>query len=172
MSRDNSNNNSNNTNSNNISNYLFKWVKNYNKSFLRFDAIAGITVGAIAIPEAIAYSSLAGLSPETGLYAAIVALLVYFILGTSNQLSVGPTSALSILVGSSLATLTITNSGNIGALAVIVAIITGTVAIVAWALKMGFIVKFISRTVLTGFSAGAGLFIIGSQLAHIFGIPI
>ncbi|MGL4669899.1 MAG: SulP family inorganic anion transporter [Methanobacteriaceae archaeon] len=151
---------------------LFKWAKNYNKSFLRFDAIAGITVGAIAIPEVIAYSSLAGLSPETGLYATIAALLVYFLLGTSNQLSVGPTSALSILVGSSLATLTITNSGNIGALAVIVALITGTFALIAWVLKMGFIVKFISRTVLNGFSAGAGFFIIGSQLAHIFGIPI
>lgn len=73
MSRGNTNNY---TNSNNICNYFFKWDKNYNKSFLRFDAITGITVGAIAIPEAITYSSLAGLSPETGLYSAIVALLV------------------------------------------------------------------------------------------------
>lgn len=84
-----------------------KWARSYDREWLRPDIIAGITVGAFTIPEAMAYVSLAGLPPEIGLYSSMVALLVYVIFGTSNQLSVGPTSTLSILVGSTLGSLMI-----------------------------------------------------------------
>lgn len=149
---------------------ILKWGKSYNKKFLRLDVIAGITVGAITIPEAIAYSSLAGLPPQAGLYAAFAALLVYFIFGTSNQLSIGPTSALSILVGSTIGTMTIVNPSNFWAIASFVGLLVGIFSIVAWILHMEFISRVISRSVLTGFSAGAAVYIMATQLSKLMGI--
>lgn len=149
---------------------ILKWRKTYNKEFLRLDVIAGITVGAIAIPESIAYASLAGLPPQAGLYAAFIALLVYFIFGTSNQLSVGPTSALSILVGSTIGTLTIADPSNFWAIASFVGLLVGLFSIAAWLLHMEFISRLISRTVLTGFSAGAAVYITITQLPRLMGI--
>ncbi|OQD59002.1 putative sulfate transporter [Methanobrevibacter arboriphilus JCM 13429 = DSM 1125] len=149
---------------------ILKWGRSYNKKFLRLDVIAGITVGAITIPEAIAYSSLAGLPPQAGLYAAFAALLVYFIFGTSNQLSIGPTSALSILVGSTIGTMTIVNPSNFWAIASFVGLLVGIFSIVAWILHMEFISRVISRSVLTGFSAGAAVYIMATQLSKLMGI--
>ncbi|WP_414469012.1 SulP family inorganic anion transporter [Methanobacterium sp. ACI-7] len=149
---------------------VFKWARSYNKEWLRPDVLAGITVGAFTIPEAIAYASLAGLPPEVGLYSAMIALLVYVIFRTSCQLSIGPTSALSILVGSTLGSLMIVNAGQYALIASLVAAIVGLLALVSWILRLGFIVRFISKTVLTGFLAGLALFIASGQLPKIFGI--
>lgn len=149
---------------------ILKWSKKYDKSFFRFDVAAGITVAAVAVPEAIAYSSLAGLPLQHGLYAALAALAAYFIFGTSNQLSIGPTSALSILIGSTIGSLTLINQSNAYVLAAFVALIVGFFSILAWIFKMGFILNFVSKTVLTGFSAGAALYIFVSQLPRLLGI--
>ena len=148
-----------------------KWARSYDREWLRPDIIAGITVGAFTIPEAMAYVSLAGLPPEIGLYSSMVALLVYVIFGTSNQLSVGPTSTLSILVGSTLGSLMILNASQYFMMASLVAVMVGILAFISWALRLGFIIKFISRTVLTGFLAGIALFIASGQLSKLFGIP-
>jgi len=148
-----------------------RWAKSYNKEWLRPDVIAGITVGAFTIPEAMAYVTLAGLPPEVGLYSSMVALFVYMLFGTSNQLSIGPTSTLSILVGSTLGTLMISNVSQYFMMASLVAVIVGVLALISWALRLGFIIKFISRTVLTGFLAGIALFIASGQLPRLFGIP-
>jgi SulP family sulfate permease len=148
-----------------------KWARSYNKDWLRPDIIAGITVGAFTIPEAIAFVSLAGLPPEVGLYSALVALLVYVIFGTSRHLSMGPTSTLSILVGSTLGSLMIANAGQYAMIASLVAVMAGVLALLSWALRLGFIVKFISKTVLTGFLAGIALFIASGQLPRLLGIP-
>ena len=155
-----------------ISTYIpvTEWARSYNKEFLRPDVIAGITVGAFTIPEAIAFVSLAGLPPEVGLYSAMVGLLVYMILGTSRQLSIGPTSTLSILVGATLGSLMIVNSGQYAMIASLVAVVAGGLAILSWVFRLGFIVKFISKTVLTGFLAGIALFIASGQLPKLFGI--
>ena len=155
-----------------ISSYIpvTEWARSYNKEFLRPDVIAGITVGAFTIPEAIAFVSLAGLPPEVGLYSAMVGLLVYMILGSSRQLSIGPTSTLSILVGATLGSLMIVNSGQYAMIASLVAVVAGGLAILSWVFRLGFIVKFISKTVLTGFLAGIALFIASGQLPKIFGI--
>ena len=155
-----------------ISSYIpvTEWARSYNKEFLRPDVIAGITVGAFTIPEAIAFVSLAGLPPEVGLYSAMVSLLVYMILGSSRQLSIGPTSTLSILVGATLGSLMIVNSGQYAMIASLVAVVAGGLAILSWVFRLGFIVKFISKTVLTGFLAGIALFIASGQLPKIFGI--
>ncbi len=148
-----------------------EWSRSYNKEFLRPDIIAGITVGAFTIPEAIAFVSLAGLPPEVGLYSAMVALLVYMIFGSSRQLSLGPTSTLSILVGSTLGSLMIVNAGQYAMIASLVAVIAGVLALLSFFFRLGFIVKFISKTVLTGFLAGIALFIASGQLPKLLGLP-
>ena len=84
---------------------ITKWARSYNRDWLRPDIVAGITLGAFTIPEVIAFVSLANLPPEVGLYSALIALLVYVIFGSSRQLSIGPTSTISILVGSTLGSL-------------------------------------------------------------------
>ncbi len=156
-----------------LSSYLpiTKWARNYNKDWLRPDIIAGITVGAFTIPEVIAFVSLANLPPEVGLYSAMVALFVYMVFGSSRQLSMGPTSTLSILVGATLGSLMIPNISQYLMIVSIIAVATGVLALISWALKMGFIVKFISKTVLTGFLAGIALFIASGQLPKLLGIP-
>lgn len=156
-----------------LSSYLpiTKWGRNYNKDWLRPDIIAGITVGAFTIPEVIAFVSLANLPPEVGLYSAMVALFIYMVFGSSRQLSMGPTSTLSILVGATLGSLMIPNIGQYIMIVSIIAVAAGVLALISWALKMGFIVKFISKTVLTGFLAGIALFIASGQLPKLLGIP-
>jgi sulfate permease, SulP family len=149
---------------------ITKWARNYNKEWLRPDIIAGITVGAFIIPESIAYVSLANLPPEIGLYSAMVAVFVYVIFGTSRQLSIGPLSTLSILVGSTLGSLMIPNAAQYVMIASLIAVIAGLLAIISWILRLGFIVKFISKPVLTGFLTGIALFIASGQIAKLFGI--
>ena len=156
-----------------ISSYIpvTQWTRSYKRDFLRPDAVAGITVGAFTIPEAIAFVSLAGLPPQVGLYSAMIGLMVYMILGSSRQLSIGPTSTLSILVGSTLGSLLIVNASQYAMIASLVAIVAGVLAILSWFFRLGFIVKFISKTVLTGFLAGIALFIASGQLPKLFGLP-
>ncbi len=148
-----------------------EWARSYNKEWLRPDIIAGITVGAFTIPEAMAYVSLAGLPPEIGLYSAMVALLIYLFFGTSNQLSMGPTSTLSILVGATLGPLMVIDTIQYFMMVSLVAVMAGLLAIISWAFRFGFIIKFISKTVLTGFLAGIALYIASGQLPQLFGIP-
>ncbi|WP_414469114.1 SulP family inorganic anion transporter [Methanobacterium sp. ACI-7] len=149
---------------------ITKWARSYNRKWLRPDIIAGITVGAFTVPEVMAYVSLAGLPPEIGLYSAMVALLVYMIFGTSNQLSIGPSSTVSLLVGATLGSLMIVNFSQYLMMASLVAVAVGVIALICWVLKLGFIIKFISRTVLTGFLAGIALYIASGQLPKLFGI--
>ena len=138
---------------------VVEWARSYNKNWLRPDILAGITVVAFTIPEAIAYASLAGLPPEAGLYSAMIGLLVYVIFGTSRQLSMGPTSALSILIGSTLGSLLIVNAGQYAFIASLLAVMVGVFALISWMLRLGFIIRYISKTVLIGFVAGLALFI-------------
>ena len=149
---------------------VVEWARSYNKNWLRPDILAGITVVAFTIPEAIAYASLAGLPPEVGLYSAMIGLLVYVIFGTSRQLSMGPTSALSILIGSTLGPLLIVNAGQYALIASLLAVMVGVFAIISWMLHLGFIIRYISKTVLIGFVAGLALFIASGQLPILFGI--
>ena len=134
------------------------------------DLLAGITLGAFTIPEAIAYASLVGLPPETGLYAAMIGLAVYMLFGTSRQLSMGPTADISILVGSTLGGLVLASYSEYVALAAITAVLTGVFALIARMLRMGFLVKLISKPVLKGFLIGVGLYIAVSQLPKLFGM--
>ncbi|HET9661121.1 MAG TPA: SulP family inorganic anion transporter [Thermomicrobiales bacterium] len=146
------------------------WIRTYDTGkWLRPDLLAGVTVAAFSVPESMAYAGLAGLSPEHGLYASMMALLIYMFFGTSRQMSVGTTSALAIMVTGTLGALTLKPDEYLAA-AQLTAVVAGVFAILAGLFKLGFIVNFISESVLKGFSAGAALFIGSSQLSKLFGI--
>lgn len=149
---------------------IISWLSRYEMEWFRSDAMAGLTLAAFTIPEAIAYAELAGMPAQAGLYACIAAPLLYMLFGTSRQLVVGPTSAVSILVASALAGLTVESPAQYAALAALIAVIVGVIALIAYALRLGVLMNFISESVLVGFSTGAALYIAGSQLGKIFGI--
>ena len=147
-----------------------QWIRQYDRAWLRPDAIAGVTLAAFTIPEAMAYAGLAGLPPQAGLYAALIAPIAYLILGTSRQLSVGPTSALSIMVASGLAVFAYADPAQYAVAAAMTAILVAIICFGAWLLRLGFLVNFISEAVLVGFSSGAALYIASTQLGKLFGI--
>ncbi len=149
---------------------VVNWLPTYDKKWLRADLIAGTTLAAFTIPEAIAYADLAGMPSQAGLYACIAAPLLYTLFGTSRQLVVGPTSAVSILVAAALGSLTVESPAQYAALAATTAILAGLIAFVAYSLRLGVLMNFISESVLVGFSSGAALYIAGSQLGKLFGI--
>ncbi len=149
---------------------VLQWLPSYDKRSFSKDVTAGLTVGSFAVPEGMAYASLAGLPPQMGLCSSIVAQLMYFFFGTSRQLSIGPTSALSIMVAGTLGMIAAGNADNYIALASMTAILVGLISLVGYVLKLGVIPRFISKSVLTGFSAGAAFYVAASQLPKLFGI--
>ena len=149
---------------------IFQWLPAYQKESLRPDITAGLTLAAFTIPEAIAYAELAGLPATAGLYAAIAAPILYMLFGTSRQLAVGPTSAVSVLVASGLGTLAISSPEHYAALAATTAVLVGIIALVSYGVRLGFLVNFISESVLVGFSTGAAVYIASTQLSKLFGI--
>ncbi|MBI5247898.1 MAG: SulP family inorganic anion transporter [Desulfomonile tiedjei] len=149
---------------------IMKWFSAYEKRWLSSDLLAGSTLAAFTIPEAIAYSGLAGMPPQSGLYACIAGPILYMLFGTSRQLAVGPTSAVSILVAAVLGGLTVQSPAQYAALAAMTAILVGTIAVVAYFLRLGVLMNFISESVLVGFSSGAALYIVSTQLGSLFGI--
>ncbi|NLI80450.1 MAG: sulfate permease [Deltaproteobacteria bacterium] len=150
---------------------ILRWLPEYKGEWLRADLMAGMTLAAFTVPEAMAYAGLAGLPPQAGLYAAITAPLVYTVLGTSRQLAVGPTSAVSVLVASGLQLVGAESTGQYIAMASMTAILMGCFALLAYLLRLGFVVNFISESVLVGFSSGAALYIASTQVGKLFGIP-
>ncbi len=149
---------------------VLEWLPRYDASWLRLDVIAGVTVAASVIPEGLAYASLANLPPETGLYAGLMAVTAYLLFGTSRQLIVGPTSALAILLAGSVGAVASGTAASYASLVIVTTFLVGVTAVVAWAFRLGFLVHFISDSVLTGFSAGAALYIMSTQLGKLFGI--
>ncbi|MBT8306393.1 MAG: solute carrier family 26 protein [Maribacter sp.] len=148
------------------------WVSKYNRSFLFKDMVAGLTVGVILIPQGMAYAMIAGLPPVYGLYASVFPVLVYLFLGTSRQLAIGPVAMDSLLVAAGLGTLAITGIENYIALAIFLAFLVGVIQILFGLLRMGFLVNFLSRPVISGFTSGAAVIIIFSQLKHLLGADI
>jgi SulP family sulfate permease len=150
---------------------LLGWLRSYQVAWLRPDAVAGISLAAFAIPVSMAYASLAGLPPEFGIYCYLVGGLCYALVGSARQLAVGPTSAISLLVGFSLAEMIHGDAPRYLALAAVIALTVGIISILAWLFRLSSLVDFISDTVLLGFKAGAGLTIAVTQLPKLFGVP-
>jgi sulfate permease, SulP family len=147
-----------------------RWLANYRFAFLSSDLMAGMTLAAFTLPQTMAYAGLAGLPCEAGLYAAISASIAYLFFGTSRQMTVGPASALSVLVASGFAAFSISDPVHYAAMAAMTAILVAAICFICWFLRLGFLVHFLSEPVLTGFSAGAALFIGMTQLNKLFGI--
>ena len=151
---------------------IFQWISKYNSSLLKKDAIAGVTVGVVLIPQGIAYALIAGLPPIYGLYTALVPQLVYAILGTSPRVAVGPVAMDSLLVAAGIASLTVVGTENIVAIAILLAFTVGVIQVLLGVLKLGFIVNFLSRPVISGFTSAAAIIIGVNQFKNLLGIPI
>jgi sulfate permease, SulP family len=149
---------------------LFRSLVPYERSWLRGDLVAGVTVWAILVPESLAYASIAGVSPVVGLYAAPGALILYAALGSSRHLVVGPMSATAALSAASVATLATPGGDAFTQLTIALAITTGIAAAVAGLLRLGFLANYISEPVLKGFIVGLALTIIVGQLPKLFGV--
>ncbi len=148
------------------------WLRNYNKQDFLKDIIAGLMVGIVLIPQGMAYAMIAGLPPVYGLYAALFPLLVYVFLGTSRQLAIGPVAMDSLLVAAGLGTLAITSLDNYIAMAIFLAFLVGAIQFILGISRMGFLVGFLSKPVITGFTSAAAFIIIFSQLKHLLGANI
>lgn len=142
----------------------------YRRSWLRGDLVAGLTVWAVLVPEALAYASIAGVSPVVGLYAAPGALILYAAFGSSRHLVVGPMSATAALSGAAVATYATPGSDRFTQLTIALAITTGIAATLAGLLRLGFLASYISEPVLKGFIVGLALTIIAGQLPKLFGV--
>ena len=146
-------------------------LRHYRRAWLRGDVVAGCTVAAYLVPQVMAYAEVAGLPPVTGLWAAMGPLLVYAVLGSSRQLSVGPESTTALMTATALAALTV-NGALPGEAAAALAIAVGGVCLVGWLARLGFLANLLSRPILTGYMAGIAVLMIISQLDNFTGIPI
>jgi high affinity sulfate transporter 1 len=145
------------------------WLRAYDWSWLRSDAVAGITLAAYLIPAALGDASLANLRPEGGLYACLFGGLVFWIFCGSRYTVVSVTSAISLVIGSSLGEITGGNTTRFGALAAGTALLVSLIAFIAWLAKAGVLVHFISESVMAGFKCGVALFLASTQLPKLFG---
>jgi high affinity sulfate transporter 1 len=148
-----------------------KWLSEYSLSLFGFDTISGLTLAAYAIPISLAYASLAGLPPQYGIYGYLIGGVFYALMGTGRQLAVGPTSAISILTGVTLANLAGGDIQRWVDLASLSALIFSGMSILAYIFRLSSIINFISEIVLVGFKAGAAIAIGLTQLPKLFGVP-
>jgi high affinity sulfate transporter 1 len=148
-----------------------RWLPQYERSWLSGDLIGGITLAAYAIPVSLAYASLAGVPPHYGIYCYLVGGLGYALFGTSRQLAVGPTSAIAMLVGTTVAGMADGDPARWAGIAALTALVVAVIAGLAWLLRLSGLVSFISETILIGFKAGAALTIALTQLPKLFGVP-
>src|SRR5208283_4191419 len=148
-------------------------LSGYRKDWFRFDAVAGLTTAAVVIPKSMAYASIAGLPVQAGLYAALVPMFVYALLGTSRPLSVSTTSTLAILTAAEL-NLAVPGADAVQLLAAAstLALLVGGFLLAAGLLRLGFLANFISDPVLAGFRAGIGLVIVVDQVPKLLGVHI
>lgn len=146
------------------------WLRSYQAGWIRRDIAAGVTLAAYLLPAGIGDASLANLPPQAGIYACLFSGLIFWLFCSSRQTAITVTSAISLLMGSSLGALAGGDPSRFGALAAGTALLVAAFAFVAWVLKAGVITKFISETVLIGFKSGVALYLASTQLPKLFGI--
>lgn len=149
---------------------FWAWRVGYGAATLRTDVVAGVTLAAYVIPAAIGDASLARLPPEAGLYACLFSGLVFWCLCGSRHTAITVTSAISLLMGTTLGAMESTDPARFGALAACTALLVAAMALAAWLLRAGSLVHFVSETVLMGFKAGVALTLAGTQLPKLLGI--
>lgn len=151
---------------------VLEWLPNYQKTDLRGDLVAGITVAMMLIPQAMSYALLAGLPPYIGLYASVLPLLVYALFGTSRQLAVGPVAMVALLVFSGVSGFAEVGSERYIALAIGLSLLVGLLQFGMGLFRLGFLTNFMSHPVISGFTSAAALIIGFSQLKHIVGLSL
>ena len=151
---------------------ILSWLPKYSKKDLFDDLPAGITVGIMLIPQGMAYALIAGLPIEYGLYASLAPQIIYAITGTSRQLSVGPVAMDSLLVAAGLSAIAAIGSDRYVELAIGLALMMGCIQLLLGLLRAGFLVNFLSRPIISGFTSAAALIIGLNQISNLFGIEI
>jgi SulP family sulfate permease len=156
-------------------NWLFwfppaRWLAEYRAAWLVGDIVAGVTLAAYAIPVSLAYAGLAGLPPQVGIYGYMLGGLGYALLGSSRQLAVGPTSAISLMIAGTVGAMAEGDVQRYAQIASLAAFTVAALSLFAWLLRLSVLVKLISDSILVGFKAGAGLTIAMTQLPSLFGV--
>lgn len=149
----------------------YHWLAGYRLAWLRGDAVAGITVAAYAIPVSLAYAGLAGLPPQVGVYGYLLGGLGYALFGSSRQLAIGPTSAISLMIAGTVGAMADGDAHRYAEIATLTAFTVAGLCAIAWILRLSTLVKLISDSILVGFKAGAGLTIAMTQLPSVIGAP-
>jgi sulfate permease, SulP family len=146
------------------------WLAAYRSEWFASDAIAGMTLAAYAIPVSLAYAALAGLPPQVGIYGYLLGGIGYALFGSSRQLAVGPTSAISLMIAGTVGSLAGGDAVRYAQIASLAALAVAVLCLIAWLFKLSVLVRLVSDSILVGFKAGAGLTIIMSQLPSLFGV--
>ncbi|MBD2460614.1 solute carrier family 26 protein [Oscillatoria sp. FACHB-1407] len=149
-----------------------KRLRSYQRSWLRGDLLAGITVAAYLIPQCMAYGELAGVDPIVGLWAILPPMVLYTLLGSSPQLSVGPESTTAVMTAAAIAPLVTTSGSNYASLASLLAFMVGVLCIVGSMARLGFLANLLSKPILIGYMAGVAVIMIASQLGKVSGMAI
>ncbi len=149
-----------------------EWLPSYTREQLTGDLIAGIIVAVMLVPQGMAYAMLAGLPPQVGLYASIVPLVIYGLMGTSRPLSVAPVAIISLMTATTIAPLAEEGSADYLTLALTLALLSGLIQVVMGFMRAGILVAFLSHPVLSGFINAAALVIMASQARHFLGVDI
>jgi sulfate permease, SulP family len=146
------------------------WLAHYEKGWLAGDFVAGVTLAAYAIPVALAYATLAGLPPQVGIYGYWLGGLGYALLGSSRQLAVGPTSAISLMIAGTVGEMAGGDAAHYAQIASLAGFTVASLCLISWLFRLSVLVRLISDSILVGFKAGAGLTIIMTQLPSLFGV--
>ena len=148
---------------------ILEWLPNYNKSLFKGDLVAGLTVGIILIPQGIAYALIAGLPPIYGLYCALIPQVMYAIFGSSRQVAIGPVAMDSLIVATGVSTLALAGSESYISIAILLALMVGSIQFIMGVFSLGFIVNFLSKPVITGFTSAVALIIGVNQFRNLLG---
>jgi len=149
---------------------IVQWLANYRAAWLRDDILAGVTLAAYAIPVSLAYAGLAGLPLQVGIYGYLLGGLAYAVFGSSRQLAIGPTSAISLMLAATVAEMAGGDAQRYAQIASLAGFTLAALCLLAWALRLSVLVRLISNSILVGFKAGAGLAIAMTQLPSLLGI--
>ena len=147
-------------------------LRHYERGWLRGDLLAGVTVAAYLVPQVMAYAQIAGLPPATGLVAIVGPTIVYAVLGSSRQLSVGPESTTALMTATAVAAVGVSGADAYAALAAALAVVTGALCVLGWIFGLGFLADLLSKPVLVGYLTGVAVLMIVSQIDSLTGIKV
>src|SRR6478752_2853464 len=148
---------------------IIGWLRSYDRSWLRGDLIAGVTVLALVVPKNLGYAGIAGIPVQNGLYAAAAGAILYAIFGTSRQISVGPSSGLAAVAAGATLAAGLTAQHEIASFVAGITLASGVLFLLLFVLRMGWVAQFLSRAVVTGFLFGAALDVVIGELPKLTG---